>query len=69
MIWESVAGERFKKYGEFTLVDSLCKQYNYTHDQVFKLSWTEAMTFIAYNREYSYVDFKTRETQRKMNKK
>jgi len=63
------AGKRFDKYGEFALVDSLAKTYNYTHEQVFKLSWTEAMTMIAYNREYNYVDAKAREFSRKANKK
>ena len=68
-MWEMVSGKRFDKYGEFTLIDSLCKLYNYTHEQVFKLSWSEAMTMIAYNREYAYVDYVARENMRKANKK
>lgn len=55
----NIAGsERLEKWGEWVLIDSLAKTYNYTHDQVFALSWSEAMTMIAYNREAAYVENK-----------
>ncbi len=45
-----------KKYGEFTLVDRIAKEYNYTHDQVFDLSWREAYTIIALGNERQYIE-------------
>ena len=69
LIWSSVSGKRFEKYGEFVALDSLCKAYGYTHEQVFKLSWVEAMTMILYNREFSYVDHKARQISRNARKK
>ena len=63
------AGDRFKKYGEFVIIDSLAKQYSYSHEDVFKLSWGECMNLVAYNREYSYVENKAREYSRKSAKR
>ena len=57
-----------KKYGEFILVDSLAKTYNYTHDEVFNLSWREAYTMIALNREQKYIDAKAGEMKRAADK-
>ncbi len=56
-------GERLVKYGEFTYIDLLATTYNYTHDQVFNLSWSEAMTMLAYNKEKDYVEQKVRQIQ------
>ena len=54
--WEMAGSERLEKFGEFAHIDSLAKTYGYSHEQVFKLSWSEVMTFIYYNKEYSYVE-------------
>ena len=50
------------------MLDSLCKTYGYSHEEVFKLSWVEAMTMVLYNREYNYVDFRATEMTRKQQK-
>ncbi len=62
-------GERLNKYGEFSYIDLLATTYNYTHDQVFALSWSEAMTMLAYNKEKDYVQQKVNQIQEAANKK
>ncbi len=62
-------GERLIKYGEFAYIDLLAITYSYTHDQVFNLSWSEAMTMLAYNKEKDYVEQKVRQIQEAANKK
>jgi len=57
-----------KKYGEFVLIDSLAKTYNYTHDQAFDLSWREAYTMLALNREQKYIEAKAGEIKRAADK-
>ncbi len=51
-----IAGDRLDKYGEFLVIDTLCLNYNYTHEQAFNLSWSEVMTIIAINKDKSYTD-------------
>ena len=67
--WSIAGGDRLKKYGEWVLVDKIARTYSYSHDEVFALSWTEALTIIAYNRESNYVEHKTNEIKRELNKK
>ena len=45
-----------KKYGEFAMLDKIAKDYNYTHDQVFDLSWREVITILALNNERAYIE-------------
>ena len=56
------------KYGEFVIVDSLAKTYGYTHDQVFDLSWREAFTMVALNREQQYIESRAAELKRQADK-
>jgi len=65
--WE-MEGARLDKYGEFAHIDVLAKMYNYTHDQVFNLSWSEAMTMLAYNKESSFVEQKVNQIQQAADK-
>jgi hypothetical protein len=58
-------GDRLNKYGSFAQIDAVAKQYNYTHEQVFWLSWSEVMTIIAFNREALYVELTAQEFKRK----
>ena len=51
-----IAGDSLEKYGEFVIIDTICLNYNYTHEQVFNLSWSEVMTIIALNKDKSYID-------------
>jgi len=51
-----IAGDSLDKYGEFVIIDTICLNYNYTHEQVFNLSWSEVMTIIALNKDKSYID-------------
>ncbi|GAG36376.1 unnamed protein product [marine sediment metagenome] len=57
-----------KKYGEFAMLDSLAIKYNYTHDQVFNLSWREAYTMMALGREQLYIETKASEMKRESEK-
>ena len=56
MLYKTIAGDRMSKYGEFVIIDTICLNYNYTHEQVFNLSWSEVMTIIALNKDKSYID-------------
>ncbi len=55
-MYKLIAGDRLDKYGEFVVLDTLCLNYNYTHEQAFHLSWSEVMTIIALNKDKSYID-------------
>lgn len=67
-MWEFAAEGRLEKFGEWSLIDSVCKNYNYKHDEVFKLSWREVMTMIYYNRELKYIEDRVSDMQKKKNK-
>jgi len=67
--WKIYAGDRMDKYGEFVLIDKIAKHYSYTHEQVFNLSWREAYTIIALNREQAYIEHKATEAKRESEKK
>lgn len=43
------------------MLDKIAKDYGYTHDQVFNLSWREAYTIHALNLERNYIDAKVSE--------
>jgi len=62
--YQLVAGDRFKKYGEFMLLDRIAKDYNYTHDEVFDLSWREAYTIHALTLERNYVEGRASQMKR-----
>jgi len=49
-------------------VDKIAKDYGYTHEQVFNLSYREAYTIIALNREQFYIEQKTSELKRESEK-
>ena len=51
-----IAGDNLDKYGQFVIIDTICLNYNYTHEQVFMLSWSEVMTIIALNKDKAYID-------------
>ena len=51
------------------LIDSIAEKYNYTHDDVFMLSWGEVMTMISYNREKAYINHQAEVIYREANKK
>ena len=46
------------------LLDRIAKDYGYTHDQVFDLSWREAYTIHALNLERNYIEIKSGEMKR-----
>ena len=55
-MYNMIAGDSLEKYGEFVIIDTICLNYNYTHEQLFNLSWSEVMTIIALNKDKSYID-------------
>ena len=57
------------KYGEFVLIDKLARDYAYTHDEAFDLSWRQAYTIICLGREQSYIEYKSSELKRESEKK
>ena len=67
--YELVAGDRMDKYGEFAMLDKIAKIYGYTHEQVFNLSWREAYTIHALNKEQQYIELKAGELKRKHEEK
>lgn len=67
--WRLGGADRLNHFGDWAIIDSLCKTYNYKHDEVFVLSWAEVMTMTAYNRELSYVEANSLEIKRKAEKK
>jgi hypothetical protein len=56
LYWEMAGGERLAKYGDFLFIDQIANQYNYTHQEVFLLTWDEVLTIIVLNREKSYTE-------------
>jgi hypothetical protein len=67
MFWDLAGGDRLNKYGNFAQIDAVAKQYSYTHEQVFWLSWHEVMNIISFNRESMYVELTAQEIKRKDN--
>jgi len=67
--WDIAGGDKLKKYGEWILIDKIARTYSYSHDEVFALSWTEAMTIIAYNKESNYIEHKANEYKRATKRK
>lgn len=53
------------KYKEFPMIDTLARNYGYTHAEAFNLSWREAYTIIALNRETAYIEAMAQEMKRK----
>ena len=63
--YKLASGDRFKKYGEFMLLDRIARDYRYSHDEVFNLSWREAYTIHALGLERNYVESKAGEMKRR----
>lgn len=56
------------KYGEFAMIDKIAKDYAYTHDEVFDLSWREVFTIIALNSERAYIEARAGKLKREAEK-
>jgi hypothetical protein len=63
-----VAGDKLNKYGDFTIVNKLAKDYNYTHEDAFNLSWRVAFTILALDKEQLYIETRAAEMAREKNK-
>ncbi len=50
------------------LIDKIAKDYNYTHDEVFDLTWREAYTIHALTLERNYVESRAGELKREHEK-
>ena len=55
--WNAAAGDKFDKFGNFGILNKLAKDYNYTHAEVFDLSWRLAYTIMAYDKTQNYVEY------------
>jgi len=58
-----------QQFGEFVHIDRLALDYNYTHDQVFNLSWSEVMTIIVLGRRRATVEQRFYDIKRAAEKK
>ena len=67
--WDMAGGERLNKYGDFAYIDQIASSYNYTHEEVFLLSWDEVLTIIVYNREKNYVEQTAQTLKRQANER
>ena len=56
-----------QQFGEFTHIDKMAREYNYTHDQAFDLSWSEFMTILVLNRRRESVEYKFSELKKAAN--
>ena len=64
--FEMAGSKRLEKWGDFILIDQLCKTYpQYTHDKIFDMELITVNNLIILNREMAYVNSKTQEIQRK----
>ena len=64
--FEMAGSKRFDKWGDFVLIDQLCKSYpQYTHDDIWEMEVIFVNNLILLNRESGYVNSKTQEIQRK----
>ena len=50
-------------------MDSIAREYIYTHDQVTELSWSEVMTIIVLRKKRSAIETRAQETYRAANKR
>ena len=64
--FEMAGSKRLEKWGDFMLIDQLCKTYpQYTHDDIWEMEVIFVNNLILLNREMGYVNSKTQEIQRK----
>ena len=64
--FEMAGSKRLEKWGDFVLIDQLCKSYpQYTHDDIWEMEVIFVNNLILLNRESGYVNSKTQEIQRK----
>tara|TARA_R110000823_G_scaffold291155_1_gene409527 strand:+ start:72 stop:374 length:303 start_codon:yes stop_codon:yes gene_type:complete len=64
--FEMAGSKRLEKWGDFMLIDQLCKSYpQYTHDDIWEMEVIFVNNLILFNRESWYVNSKTQEIQRK----
>jgi hypothetical protein len=64
--FEMAGSKRLEKWGDFMLIDQLCKSYpQYTHDDIWEMEVIFVNNLILLNRESGYVNSKTQEIQRK----
>ena len=64
--FEMAGSKRLEKWGDFVLIDQLCKTYpQYTHDDIWEMEVIFVNNLILLNRESGYVNSKTQEIQRK----
>ena len=64
--FEMAGSKRLEKWGDFMLIDQLCKTYpQYTHDDIWEMEVIFVNNLILLNRESGYVNSKTQEIQRK----
>ena len=62
--WKMAENGELTKYGDFVYIDTVCGAYNYTHDQVFNLSWSEVMTIITLGKEKNFIESEAHKTYR-----
>lgn len=64
--FEMAGSKRLEKWGDFMLIDQLCKSYpQYKHDDIWEMEVIFVNNLILLNRESGYVNSKTQEIQRK----
>ena len=67
--WSAAEDGQLAPFGEFTIVDSIAREYIYTHDQVTELSWSEVMTIIVLRKKRAAIETRAQETYRAANKR
>jgi len=50
------------------MIDSLARDYNYTHDEAFNLSVSEAFTYLVIGKKRDYIKSKSEQLQKTMEK-
>lgn len=58
---EVVSGDMMNKFGEFTVINKLARDYNYTHAEAFDLPWRVAYTILALDKTQGYIEYRAQE--------
>jgi hypothetical protein len=65
--YELAGARRLEKWGDFLLIDNLCKSYpQYKHEDIWQMELILVNNLILLNREQTYLNSKSQEIQRKL---
>ena len=67
-IYEEAGGSKLSTFSDLILLDTFAKQYNYTHDEVFKMDWEFVYTLQFIHAQQNSIQSRANDIRQKRNK-